>query len=109
MRRSPPQFWICENTRAHGHQATVHHANCRHCNHGQGINGGTRADNGRWIPATSVTNAIDVVTRTGANVKRCSVFARADATGLKTSPAQADATRSRRTLRNRWFSADKTW
>jgi hypothetical protein len=41
-------YWAYENWRANGHRVTVHDAACRFCNHGNGLNGGTRADNGTW-------------------------------------------------------------
>ena len=41
-------FWAYENWRAHGHRVTIHSAGCAYCNDGQGLRGGTRADNGKW-------------------------------------------------------------
>jgi hypothetical protein len=43
-----PIYWAYENWRAGGHKITVHNADCRFCNRGKGLNGGTRADNGTW-------------------------------------------------------------
>jgi hypothetical protein len=41
-------YWAYENWRASGHKVIVHKADCQFCNHGDGLNGGTRADNGAW-------------------------------------------------------------
>lgn len=68
-------FWVYENWRAHGHQATIHRAGCRHCNNGNGARGGTRSDNGKWHPAGTVEDAVEVATATGAAVRRCGVCA----------------------------------
>lgn len=42
-------YWAYENWRAHGHVTKVHRHDCAHCNDGRGQQGGTRADNGRWL------------------------------------------------------------
>jgi hypothetical protein len=40
--------WAYENWRANGHKLIVHKAECRFCNNGKGLSGGTRPDNGTW-------------------------------------------------------------
>ncbi len=40
-------FWIYENLGG-GRQAVIHEAGCRHCNHGQGMSGGTEAPFSFW-------------------------------------------------------------
>jgi hypothetical protein len=55
-----------ENWRASGHQVTVHNADCRFCNKGDGLNGGTRGDNGTWHKLgefSSSTEALENVRR----------------------------------------------
>ena len=42
------EYFAYENWRAHGHVTKVHLSGCPFCNDGQGVGGGTRADNGQW-------------------------------------------------------------
>lgn len=55
------EFWVYENWRARGHQARVHHGDCRFCNAGKGLHGGTRSDNGKWHGPFATAN--DAFTR----------------------------------------------
>lgn len=67
-----PIFWVYENWRAHGHRHTIHLADCGFCNHGQGVAGGTRPDNGRWhgsFPALAAASELAV--RLGGEVRQC--------------------------------------
>ena len=43
-------IYAYENWRAHGHIVKLHREDCTFCNQGRGLAGGTRKDNGRWIP-----------------------------------------------------------
>lgn len=58
-------FFAYENWRAHGHRLTIHVADCRFCNGGRGLAGGTRADNGRWHRLGTLSSA--VAARSAAN------------------------------------------
>lgn len=70
--RDPVSFWVYENWRAHGRRATVHRAECGHCNNGDGQRGGTRSDNGLWHgPFSSVIEAEEQARRTGGEHRRC--------------------------------------
>lgn len=42
-------YYAYENWRAHGHVTKVHRQDCVFCNHGKGLAGGTRGDNGTWV------------------------------------------------------------
>lgn len=65
-------YWVYENWRAHGHRATIHCADCGHCNEGLGQSGGTSAENGRWHgPFASVEHAVTAAIATGGTDRRC--------------------------------------
>jgi hypothetical protein len=65
-------YWTYENWRARGHRAMVHAGSCAFCNHGKGLAGGTRADNGKWHgPFDSLTSAKAAVPGVKAQLDRC--------------------------------------
>lgn len=74
MRRlSLTRFWVYENWRANGHRATVHRADCGHCNDGIGQQRGTNPSNGQWLgPHSTAEDAVTAASATGAEVRRCS-------------------------------------
>jgi hypothetical protein len=64
-------FWVYENWRAHGHRATVHRSDCRSCNSGAGVHGGTLTPNGKWHgPYQSLDEARSAASR-DAKLREC--------------------------------------
>ena len=65
-------YWTYENWRAKGHRATVHRADCGHCNEGQGTGRGEEGRNGRWHgPFATGAGAARAGTESGAAVSSC--------------------------------------
>jgi F-type H+-transporting ATPase subunit beta len=65
-------YYIYENCRAKGHRAMIHRFDCHFCNKGQGIGGGTRPDNGKWLgPFTNLTSAETSAKTSGGRVEYC--------------------------------------
>ena len=66
------EFYVYENWRAHRHRATVHLADCGHCNHGRGKHPNASEDNGRWLgPFGTLHQALNSAQDTGGTVRRC--------------------------------------
>lgn len=61
-------YYAYENWRAHGHVTKVHRRDCRDCNDGHGRDGGTRADNGRWIALGNLDSPDDALAEARALV-----------------------------------------
>jgi hypothetical protein len=65
-------YYTYENWRARGHKAVVHAGACGFCNHGKGLAGGTRADNGKWHgPFDSLVSAQGAVRGVTPQVHSC--------------------------------------
>ena len=61
-------YYAYENWRARGHVTKVHRHDCFFCNDGQGRDGGTRADNGRWIALGHLASPEDALAEARAQV-----------------------------------------
>ena len=66
------EFWVYENWQAHGHRATIHLAECGHCQYGQGQHPGSTTKHGTWHgPYESIQAAAMAAGSTGAQVRAC--------------------------------------
>lgn len=66
-------YYVYENWRAGPRKAIIHKGNCRSCNEGDGVRGGTRADNGEWHgPFETLNDAMDFANSLNAKeVRTC--------------------------------------
>lgn len=65
-------YYVYENWRAHGHQATLHRGECGSCNHGQGKQLSASTANGRWHgPYKTRVDAEAAARGTGGLVRAC--------------------------------------
>lgn len=76
---SPAKYWVYENWQAGPHKATLHRAECYHCNNGNGQSGqGTASEHGEWRPFATLAAAKQPFSGKGGvqvipkNCKHCS-------------------------------------